>query len=137
MQRIGSELAAMRAQLRKLEQGSGEGEKTSPIQQQAVKSYRDIKAHEAMMNIMMAQYESARADEAKEGPLVQQVDVAQPPERKSKPKRALIVILGAFAGLFIGVLAAFVRRALRNAGEDPQSAGKMAQFKAVWAWKVK
>jgi uncharacterized protein involved in exopolysaccharide biosynthesis len=137
MQRLGSELAAMRAQLSKIEQGTGDTDKISPTQQLAVSSYREIKAREAMMTVLMGQYESARLDEAKEGPLVQQVDVAQPPEMRSKPKRSLMVIFSAFFGLFVGVLAIFLRRAVRKAGEDPQSAEQMAQLKAVWGWKSK
>jgi len=136
MQRIGSELSAMRGQLAKIEQGSGDGLKSSPTQQQAVRAYRDIKAREAMMNALVAQYESARVDEAKEGPLVQQVDVAQAPERKAKPKRAMIVLVAAFAGLFLGVLIAFVRRAVRKAGEDPASAGQMQMLKKAWRLKA-
>jgi uncharacterized protein involved in exopolysaccharide biosynthesis len=135
MQRMGSELSAMRAQLAKIEQGSGDGFKSSPTQQQAVRAYRDIKAREAMMNVLVAQYESARVDEAKEGPLVQQVDIASAPERKAKPKRAVVVLVAAFAGLFLGVLIAFVRRAVRKAGEDPQSALQMQMLKKAWQLK--
>jgi len=135
VQRLGGELAALRSQLKKLEQGSGAEEKSSPLQQLAVKSYRDIKAREAMMGVLVAQYESARVDEAKEGPLIQQVDVALPPERKSKPKRAIIVLVAAFAGLFLGVLVAFVRRAMRKASENPETSGQMAKLKAVWRLK--
>lgn len=135
VQRLAGELSALRAQLNKLEQGSGGDEKSSPLQQLAVKSYRDIKAREAMMGVLVAQYESARVDEAKEGPLIQQVDVAVAPERKSKPKRALIVIVSAFAGLFLGVLIAFVRRALRKAAEHTESATQIMQLKAAWRWK--
>lgn len=135
MQRIGSELSAMRAQLAKIEQGSGDGLKTSPTQQQAVRAYRDIKAREAMMIVLVAQYEAARVDEAKEGPLVQQVDIASAPERKSKPKLAQIVIVAAFAGLFLGVLIAFVRRAVRKAEEDPASAVQMQMLKTAWQFK--
>ena len=136
MQRLGSELSAMRAQLGKIEQGSGDGEKSSPTQQQAVRAYRDIKAREAMMNVLVAQYESARVDEAKEGPLVQQVDIASAPERKAKPKRALMVAGAAFAGFFFGVLVAFVRRALRKASADPAGTGQFAQLKAAWSWNA-
>jgi len=135
MQRIGSELSAMRAQLAKIEQGSGDGLKSSPTQQQAVRAYRDIKAREAMMNVLVAQYESARVDEAKEGPLVQQVDIASAPERRVSPKRARIVIVAAFAGLFLGVLIAFVRRAVRKAGESPQSALQLELLKKAWRLK--
>jgi tyrosine-protein kinase Etk/Wzc len=135
VQRLGGELAALRSQLRKLEMGSGADEKSSPLQQLAVKSYRDIKAREAMMGVLVAQYESARVDEAKEGPLIQQVDVALPPERRSSPKRALIVLVSAFVGLFLGLLVAFVRRAIRRAAENPETSGQIAKLKAVWRLK--
>lgn len=135
VQRLAGELSALRSQLKKIEQGSGDDEKSSPLQQLAVKSYRDIKAREAMMGVLIAQYESARVDESKEGPLIQVVDAAQAPERKSKPKRAIIVLVSAFAGLFLGVLVAFLRRALRKASENPQSASQLAQLKSAWRWK--
>ncbi len=135
VQRVSSELSAMRAQLAKLEQGSGDNAQTSPTQQQAVKSYRDVKVQEAMLEVLIKQYELARVDEAKEGPLLQQVDVAVAPERKAKPKRAMIVLLAAFAGLFLGVLLAFVRRAIRKASESEGSAGQLALLKQAWAFK--
>ncbi len=135
VQRLGSELAALRSQLGKIEQGSGADDKTSPIQQLAVKAFRDIKAREAMMGVLVAQYESARVDEAKEGPLIQQVDVAIAPERKSKPKRAIIVLVAAFAGLFLGVLVAFVRRAISKAAASPETSRQITKLKAVWRFK--
>jgi uncharacterized protein involved in exopolysaccharide biosynthesis len=135
LQRISSELAAMRAQLAKQEQGSGGNDKATPTQQAAVKAYREIKAREAMMTVLTAQYESARVDEAKEGPLVQQVDVATAPERKSKPKRALIVIIASLAGLFLGILLAFVRSALAKSATDPQTAQALNKLKKVWSFR--
>ncbi len=137
VQRLGSELGALRSQLAKIEQGSGGEQSTSPLQQLAVKSYRDIKAREAMMSVLVAQYESARVDESREGPLIQVVDAAQAPERKSKPKCVIIVLVSAFAGLFLGVLLAFIRRALRKASENPQSAQQISQLKSAWRWKRK
>ncbi len=135
VQRLAGELSALRSQLKKLEQGSGADEKSSPMQQLAVKAYRDIKAREAMMGVLVAQYESARVDEAKEGPLIQQVDVALPPEKRSSPKRAIIVLVSAFAGLFLGLLVAFVRRAIRKAGENPETNGQLGKLRAVWRFK--
>ncbi len=137
VQRMASELGALRSQLAKIEQGSGGEESISPLQQLAVKSYRDIKAREAMMGVLVAQYESARVDESREGPLIQVVDAAQAPERKSKPKRAIIVMVSAFAGLFLGVLVAFIRRALRKASENSQSTQQLSQLKSAWRWKRK
>ena len=135
MQRISSELSAMRTQLTKLEQGGGDVSQGSPTQQQAVKSYRDVKVQEAMLEVLIKQYELARVDEAKEGPLLQQVDVAIAPERKSKPKRAMIVLVAAFAGLFLGVLVAFVRRAIRKAAESEDAGAQIAQLKQAWSFR--
>jgi len=133
-QRIASELAALRSQLNKTEQGSGESKAAaSPLHQEAVKSYRDVKVQEAMLEVLIRQYELARVDESKEGPLIQQVDEAVAPERKSKPKRAQIVLVAAFAGLFLGVLVAFVRRALKKAQSDPASAGQWLALKKAWS----
>jgi uncharacterized protein involved in exopolysaccharide biosynthesis len=135
LQRISSELAAMRAQLAKQEQGSGGNDKATPTQQAALKAYREIKAREAMITVLTAQYESARVDEAKEGPLVQQVDVATAPERKSKPKRAIIVIVATLAGLFLGILLAFVKSALAKSATDPQTAQALNKLKKVWSFR--
>jgi tyrosine-protein kinase Etk/Wzc len=136
MQRISSELSAMRAQLTKVEQGGGNAADGSHTQQQAVKSYRDVKVQEAMLEVLIKQYELARVDEAKEGPLLQQVDVAVAPERKSKPKRAIIVLVAGFAGLFLGVLVAFVRHAIRKAAESEDTAAQLSQLKQAWRLKA-
>ena len=74
-------------------------------------------------------------DESKEGPLIQQFDVAVAPERKSKPKRAIIVLASAFAGLFLGVLVAFVRRAIYKVTESEEGAAQMARLKRAWNFK--
>lgn len=133
-QRIASELSALRSQLNKTEQGSGESKvAASPLHQEAVKSYRDVKVKEAMLEVLIRQYELARVDEAKEGPLIQQVDVAMPPERRSKPKRAIMVLVAAIAGLFLGVLVAFVRSALKKAQSDSASAGQWLALKKAWS----
>lgn len=48
------------------------------------------------------QYEIAKVDEIKSLPVVRVVDLAVPPDRKSKPKRALIVIFSTFvAGVLV------------------------------------
>ena len=133
VQRFAGELSALRSQLNKLEKGSGGDETSSPMQQLAVKSYRDIKAREAMAGVLVAQYESARIDESKEGPLIQVLDVAQAPERPSKPKRAIIVLVSAFTGLLLGVLLAFARRAIRKAKENPDTYGQFQKLRGVWS----
>ena len=136
VQKLTSEMSALRQQLSKLESGSGNTTTAvNPMQQEASQAYRDIKVQQAMLEVLIKQYEIARVDEAKEGPLVQQVDPATPPERRSKPKRSLIVLVSALGGLFLGVLAAFVRRAIKKAATDPESSQLMLQLREAWSWK--
>jgi len=135
LQRLGSELSALRGQLEKLEQGGGAVEAATTLQQQAVKFYRDVKVQEVMLEVLIKQYELARVDEAKEGPLLQQLDVATAPERKAKPKSAMIVVLAAFAGLFLGVLLASVRRFIRKIAESDQGSTQMVMLQKAWRFK--
>jgi uncharacterized protein involved in exopolysaccharide biosynthesis len=79
-----------------------------------VGKYREFKYQQALFDIYAKEYELARADESREGALIQVVDPATPPEKKSKPKRAMTALAATFlSGL---ALAAFIllRHSLRN-----------------------
>jgi uncharacterized protein involved in exopolysaccharide biosynthesis len=117
------ELAALRDELAK-------SEKSSPVKAlnngaEYITKYRDFKYHETLFELMAKQYEFARLDEAREGAVIQVVDVAQPPERKSKPKKALITVVATLAVFFVTVLLVFVRQAFRNLAGHPESAEKV------------
>ena len=92
------ELAALRGQLTNTEEGNPEGSRSKYTEK-----YRTFKYQEMLFELIAKQYELARLDEAREGSLIQVVDVATVPERKSKPKRALLSLGAAGAA---GVLAA-------------------------------
>ena len=134
--RLSSELSALRAQLARQEGGSDVANSSNSsgksVEQDAVRAYRDVKVHEAMLEVLIRQYELARVDEAREGPLLQQVDVATPPEKKSKPSRALLVGGGLVAGLMIGALWVLAQFLLGASGEA------QAQWQSVrraWRWR--
>jgi len=74
---------------------------TDSRQADYIGKYREFKYQETLFDQMARQYELARVDEAREGALIQVVDAAQPPERKSRPKRVLI---GLGAGFAVGLL---------------------------------
>jgi uncharacterized protein involved in exopolysaccharide biosynthesis len=84
-------LAALRGQLARLEQST---DGTGP---DYVGKYREFKYQETLFELFARQYELARADESREGALIQVVDVAQAPEKKSKPKRAITAIIATLA----------------------------------------
>jgi uncharacterized protein involved in exopolysaccharide biosynthesis len=78
--------------------------------QDYVSAYRDFKYQEALFEIMSRQYELAKLDEAKDGTMIQTVDSASPPERRSKPRRTLITIQSTFLGVLGGVAWVLLRR---------------------------
>jgi len=87
-----------------------------------VNHYRDFKYQEALLDLFAKQYEMARLDESREGGLIQVVDVATPPERKSKPHRAYIaagVLAATFILLIPFVLLTHYRRQRAAAGDRP------------------
>src|SRR5574337_890132 len=99
-------IAAVRAQLEQARQPTEV--RGSP---DYVSKYREFKYEETLFEIYARQYESSRADEPREGALIQVVDPASPPERKSKPKRALTA---AIAALVVFVLLAGITVARHN-----------------------
>ncbi len=62
---------------------------------------RDAKYEETIFSFLETQYELAKIDEAKEGSVIQVVDPAVKPDKKSSPPRLLIASGGFFSGLFL------------------------------------
>ena len=140
--RVVAELNGLRAELKKLDKGGTGGElglvSAGNLPEQGleyVRALREVKYQEAVFEIMAKQFELAKVDEAKDGGNVQQLDVATVPERKSKPKRALIVVLSVLAAGFLAVLLAFVRAAMRKAAADENSQQGFQALKKAWSFK--
>ncbi len=66
-----------------------------------IRRYRDVKYYETVYGLIAKQYEMARMDEAKEGGLVQVVDNAVIPDKKSWPPRLIIVVLSMLAAFLL------------------------------------
>ena len=123
-----TELSALRAQLTRAERE----EPISGGDSDYIAKFREFKYQETLFDLFAKQYEMARVDESREGAVIQVVDAAQPPERKSGPKKAMIAILTTLAvGIFL-LLWVFARQALRSADQSPQSAEQMAKLRGAW-----
>ncbi|RPI14623.1 MAG: lipopolysaccharide biosynthesis protein, partial [Acidobacteriales bacterium] len=106
------ETAALRAQLEKLKAGSGAQDdlmlptsRLPAASLEYLRKLRDLKYHETLFELLSKQYEAARIDEARSAPLIQVVDRATPPDKKSWPPRMLIVLA---SGLLAALASCFV-----------------------------
>jgi tyrosine-protein kinase Etk/Wzc len=112
------EIAALRANVSRLEgrtasdRGAISARGLPSAGVQYVRRLRDVKYHEAVYQFMAKQFEAAKVDEAKQGGLVQVLDRASVPDRRSGPPRLAIV----FAGLALGFLFGAVMVLLRAYG---------------------
>jgi capsule polysaccharide export protein KpsE/RkpR len=129
-----NELTTLRAQLAK--QSNETSAKSDPTRVNAqgdyISKYREFKYQETLFELFAKQFEMAKADEAREGATIQVIDTAEPPELKSKPKKALIAVLVTLASGFALLLFVFIRQGLRNAEQDEASAQKLHNIKASW-----
>lgn len=139
------ELDGMRAQLAKLggnadDNGAGLIVPKGLVPQagiEYVRKLRDVKYYETIFEILARQYELAKLDEAKEGALIQVVDPAIVPDYKSFPKRGLITLIAAIAGLFIGIFTAFVQEGMERLRQDPEQSERLAILrKLLWTKKT-
>ncbi|MCK9688345.1 GumC family protein [Scleromatobacter humisilvae] len=101
-------VAALQRQVDSLERSGADASGSSP---DYIGKYREFKYQETLFDLMAKQYELARADESREGALIQVVDPARPAERRIWPKRALITLGAAIGGtLLLGLIIALAAR---------------------------
>jgi len=135
---VAAEIEAMRSQLATLEQGEDTAAQMSHSGDDSaaalanIRAYREVRYREAMLDQLRRQLELAQVDEAREGPLVQQIDEAVPPEQRTAPKRTLIVLAAAVAGGMIGICLALIRMGLRSGG---QFGIQLARIRLAWRFR--
>jgi tyrosine-protein kinase Etk/Wzc len=127
-----NELVNLRAQLSKQEKDTPSIGTKATTDGDYITKYREFKYHETLFELFSKQFEIAKVDESREGAVIQILDSAQPPERKSKPKKALMATIAALAAGFLLLLFVFLRQALRNSSQNSESANKLASIQASW-----
>jgi uncharacterized protein involved in exopolysaccharide biosynthesis len=132
VKKLMTELLAMRTHLGKLEMGSRTEGAKGALQQGALLAYRNMKVQESILESLVKQYEFAKVDESKDAPLVQVIDAATPPERRTSPKRTIIVLLSAMTGFALGLVMAFIRNTLLNAKESEVGREKLQALSRAW-----
>jgi tyrosine-protein kinase Etk/Wzc len=118
---INRDLRELRKQLSKIEFGK-EGDLTREfgagfsvpfadlpeVSLEYARLYRDVKIQEAIFELLKQQYEHARIMEVKDTPTVQFLDKARVPEKKSWPRRTLIVVFAFILSLLVSIPLVFL-----------------------------
>jgi len=122
------QITALKGELSKLESTSRAGRgnilvptgRVPELGLEYLRKYRDMKYHEVMFEVLSKQYELARIDEAKDAAIIQVVDTAIEPERKSKPKRTAIVVLTSLVFFLFSIILALFMEAADRVRQDPE-----------------
>jgi uncharacterized protein involved in exopolysaccharide biosynthesis len=144
VQRAEVELAALRAQLAKLQRGQtvGQGDiqvPTGSVPEAGmayIEKLRDVKYNETVYEVLAKQYEIAKIDESKNASVIQVMDVAVPPEKKSGPKRMLIVLFSTMAGCFLSICWAFMVDAYERMQGDPVRVSKLYELRGYVSGRI-
>jgi tyrosine-protein kinase Etk/Wzc len=124
-----TELSALRAQLARAERGDRvDGQGNGPAADYVAR-FRDFKYNEVLFELIAKQYELARLDESRDSVFIQVVDVATPPDRKSRPLRALTAIVTTIAVFFLMVAALVMGAHLRHAAEHAGGSDKVVRIR--------
>ncbi|HLW53801.1 MAG TPA: Wzz/FepE/Etk N-terminal domain-containing protein [Candidatus Angelobacter sp.] len=132
------QLATMREQLSRAERGQGSGAGGSvtdmPIEKipaaglEYLRKLREVKYREALFELLVKQYEIARLDESRQGAVIQVVDTAVEPDRRSFPRRTIIVLGATFAWLLLAICWVF----FQGVTKAPEDRNRLQTLKAVW-----
>jgi tyrosine-protein kinase Etk/Wzc len=145
VRRLQTEVSALRGELTRMESAERPGRATPvdvPVGRlpsaaiDFIRARREVKLQETLLESMLRQFEIAKLDEAREGPLPQVVDPAVPPDRKSKPRRAMIVGSTALGLLLLGVSGAILYGHFRSS--SPANGTPWGSRREVWrAWGLR
>jgi uncharacterized protein involved in exopolysaccharide biosynthesis len=133
--RLNTQIDSLRGQLRELESGHGKhvpGDisittATVPgVGMEYIRKERDVKYHQLLFDLLARQYEAARIDEAKSVPVIQIVDHALVPDRKSGPSRALWTLVGGFLGFVLSCAWVFMSHVYRRLEGDETQGRRLA-----------
>jgi uncharacterized protein involved in exopolysaccharide biosynthesis len=100
-----------------------------------VRKFREVKYNETVFEILARQFELAKLDEAREGALIQVVDPAVPPDKRSFPKRGLIVIGATAVGFLFGMLLALLQASYEHLRSDPATSHKIYQLNRLFSFR--
>jgi uncharacterized protein involved in exopolysaccharide biosynthesis len=100
-----------------------------------MRRFRDLKYHETVFELLAKQFEIAKLDEAREGSIIQVVDTAVAPDKRSSPHRILIVVSVTILAFFLAAFCVVLRESMARAFELPENRERLDSIKERWKGK--
>ncbi len=141
--RAQNELGTLQGQLRTLEDNEAKlapGDTQIAANQvpagslEYARSLREVRYHDTLIDLLSRQYEAARIDEAKSAPIIQVVDRAVTPDKRSGPPRVLIILGCGLLGFLAACSWVFSLAAINRARRTPEIARKMDELYGQLRW---
>jgi uncharacterized protein involved in exopolysaccharide biosynthesis len=97
-----------------------------------LRRYRDLRYQETVYELLAKEFEVAKLDEAREGSIIQVVDPAVVPDKRSFPPRVWIVIGATVLSFFIAAFWVMLREKLDRAFESPENQQRLEAIREGW-----
>jgi tyrosine-protein kinase Etk/Wzc len=134
------ELAALQAQLQRVASSNSDAGSDINLSKGRVtesgmeylRRYRDLKYQETVFELLAKELEVAKLDEAREGSVIQVVDAAVPPDRRSSPHRLLIVLGATLFAFLSATFWVWFEKRLSLAFELPENKQRLRIIRKLW-----
>jgi len=97
-----------------------------------LRRYRELKYQETVYELLAKEFEVAKLDEAREGSIVQVVDPAVPPDKKSSPHRLFIILGTTIVAFMFAIFWLSLRQRFRMASKLPENRHRLRVIKGLW-----
>lgn len=129
--RLKAEISGLESQLQAMQSGPdggvATGIPTSKAPERAleyIRKEREVKFHEAVFGLLAKQYELAKQEEAKTVSMIEVLDRATVPERKTWPPKTLFCLLGLAGGALLGVAWTLIESFVQTVMSNPDNQEK-------------
>ena len=145
--RLETELQGLKAKLKDMEAQEGlnlrEGNpllatsRVPALGLEYLRLYREVKYQETLYELFSKLVEMARLDQVRDAAIINVVDFAAQPEKKSKPKRLLLSLVAGFVTFFLMIFVAFLKEHFQNTaragdGEEARRLQELGGFIEKW-----
>jgi capsule polysaccharide export protein KpsE/RkpR len=97
-----------------------------------LRAQHELQYQQTLFDLLIKQYDAARLDESKEATIIQVVEPAIPPDQKSSPHRAEIIILFAVLGLVVACAYVLTANYIQN---NPELSERLGELRSAARWR--